>query len=394
MIPKTDIVLIGDGAIESAVSTDTSGSATIDVDLSGNYIVDVSRIGYQGNAMILEAERLQANVGAVIRVPLRQETGTIGLTVRLYDERTNQAIARTLVHLVNTATRDTINRVTNEQGIMQLKVAGDASYELSGRVDGIAWKHPPIDATSLATTSQKPLSVSIEVPKASTSLPVISRQASARVIKDGTRRTVAPKERALSEVGVLTQERSVPPNPLEKARFTVIAGHSQKAENQQVWAETDDHLYRVAVKSNTWYLQSKSEEILLKHHPRENWWQTNGGKVVTIRNIHFAFDQHVVSPEAASELDKIVALMKRQPVLRVKASSHTDSRGHKSYNQALSKRRAQAIKHYLSRKGVSKDRIDISFYGEEKPLQFCESDECSESIHQLNRRAEFIFNFL
>ncbi|GGG39184.1 cell envelope biogenesis protein OmpA [Christiangramia forsetii] len=108
-----------------------------------------------------------------------------------------------------------------------------------------------------------------------------------------------------------------------------------------------------------------------------------------IDNIYFDFDKSNIRPDAATELDKLVALMKDEyPELVIEIGSHTDRRGTNSYNEKLAERRAKSTYDYLVSKGISEDRIvEFKGYGETKPAIDC--DRCSEKDHQLNRRSMF-----
>ncbi|MFD1096088.1 OmpA family protein [Salegentibacter chungangensis] len=108
-----------------------------------------------------------------------------------------------------------------------------------------------------------------------------------------------------------------------------------------------------------------------------------------IDNIYFDFDKSNIRPDAAKELDKLVALMKNEyPDLVIEIGSHTDFRGSNEYNQALAERRAKSTYDYLISKGIDKNRIQsYKGYGETRPAIEC--DRCTREEHQLNRRSMF-----
>lgn len=110
---------------------------------------------------------------------------------------------------------------------------------------------------------------------------------------------------------------------------------------------------------------------------------------VVLNPIYFAYDKSNITPKAAFELDKLVALMKKYPNMVIKAESHTDSRNTPEYNSALSNRRAQSTVQYVISQGIDKNRISGEGYGESRPVNNC-GDNCSEAQHKLNRRSEFI----
>lgn len=108
--------------------------------------------------------------------------------------------------------------------------------------------------------------------------------------------------------------------------------------------------------------------------------------------IHFDFDKHAIRPDAALELNKLVEVMNEYPTMVIAIESHTDSRGKRAYNKYLSDRRARSTREYLIEKGIDPRRIQSAVgYGEERLLNGCDgSVRCTEEMHQLNRRSEFI----
>lgn len=82
------------------------------------------------------------------------------------------------------------------------------------------------------------------------------------------------------------------------------------------------------------------------------------------------------------------------PVLKdgvaVAIESHTDSRGSKVNNQALSERRAQAVTNYLISKGVNPSQLTGNGLGESKLTNRCaDGVSCTEAEHRANRRTTF-----
>ncbi len=116
------------------------------------------------------------------------------------------------------------------------------------------------------------------------------------------------------------------------------------------------------------------------------------GKILNLNPIYFDFDKAYIRPDAAYELQKVIAVMNEYPTLKIDVRSHTDSRGRDAYNLDLSKRRNTSTKEYIINKGgISSSRISGRGYGETSPVNQCTNGvKCSEEEHQLNRRSEFI----
>ena len=117
----------------------------------------------------------------------------------------------------------------------------------------------------------------------------------------------------------------------------------------------------------------------------------NGNLLININPIYFDLNKSNIRPDAALELDKVVAIMKKYPNVIIESGSHTDSRGSDLYNEKLSDRRAKSTVKYIVSKGISPNRISGKGYGETKPVNKCVNGVwCNEQTHQLNRRTEFL----
>jgi outer membrane protein OmpA-like peptidoglycan-associated protein len=79
-------------------------------------------------------------------------------------------------------------------------------------------------------------------------------------------------------------------------------------------------------------------------------------------------------------------MMRQNSGLSVEISGHTDNYGKADYNKQLSLKRANAVKGFLTSKGIDARRVTAVGYGEEKPL--VSNDDESEG-RSINRRVEF-----
>jgi outer membrane protein OmpA-like peptidoglycan-associated protein len=111
-----------------------------------------------------------------------------------------------------------------------------------------------------------------------------------------------------------------------------------------------------------------------------------------LNTIYFDLDKSNIRPDAALELDKVVALMKKYPGMVIRLESHTDSRADDRYNIKLSNRRAKSTYEYIISKGIDPSRIPkYEGFGESQLVNRCSNGvKCTEEEHQLNRRTEFI----
>jgi outer membrane protein OmpA-like peptidoglycan-associated protein len=112
--------------------------------------------------------------------------------------------------------------------------------------------------------------------------------------------------------------------------------------------------------------------------------------LVILEPIFFDFDRYYIRKrDAQPTLDSLAFIMKQYPSLQVRLDAHCDARGASSYNDLLSKKRAESAKKYLVIKGIAAERIALKDLGEREPANNCTDHVfCTEPAHQLNRRVD------
>lgn len=109
-----------------------------------------------------------------------------------------------------------------------------------------------------------------------------------------------------------------------------------------------------------------------------------------IDNIQFEYNKSYIREIDKEKLEKVVELMRTNKNTKLLIKAYCDSRGSMTYNQSLSMNRAMAVQGYLIQKGITRDRIQSEWYGEQRPLNGCEDNiPCTEEQYEVNRRAEF-----
>ncbi|MBQ0116384.1 MAG: OmpA family protein, partial [Flavobacterium sp.] len=96
-----------------------------------------------------------------------------------------------------------------------------------------------------------------------------------------------------------------------------------------------------------------------------------------------------ITQAGATELDKLVQVMKQNADMVIFVKAHTDSEGTDAYNMRLSDLRSKSTVQYIISKGISKDRISGKGYGESEPKVTCGAN-CTDAEHAENRRSEFV----
>jgi OOP family OmpA-OmpF porin len=107
-------------------------------------------------------------------------------------------------------------------------------------------------------------------------------------------------------------------------------------------------------------------------------------KVTFAADAFFDFDKAVLKPEAKAKLDDLVSKTSGIALEVIIAVGHTDSVGSDAYNQKLSVARSEAVKAYLTSKGVEKNRVYTEGKGEKQPV----ADNKTAEGRAKNRRVE------
>ena len=102
------------------------------------------------------------------------------------------------------------------------------------------------------------------------------------------------------------------------------------------------------------------------------------------RSILFDSAKATFKKETDQVLQAMTAIFKEYPQANFSIEGHTDSDGSKSSNQALSERRANAVRDYLIANGISADRLSASGFGEANPI----ANNRTRAGKKENRRVE------
>ncbi len=111
---------------------------------------------------------------------------------------------------------------------------------------------------------------------------------------------------------------------------------------------------------------------------------TARGGTVVLNHLIFAQGKAVIDPKSYQELDEVVAMLKENPKMEIQLEGHTDNRGNAEANLKLSQSRVDAVKKYMTSKGINKNRIDTKAFGGSKPIATEDTDEARAR----NRRVE------
>ncbi len=107
-------------------------------------------------------------------------------------------------------------------------------------------------------------------------------------------------------------------------------------------------------------------------------------KPVTLEGANFATSSSKLKAGDIADLDKVVEFAAVNKDANLTVTGFTDSRGNDKANQTLSAKRAEAVKAYLVKKGVSADRISTEGKGSANPV----ADNKTKAGQAQNRRVE------
>jgi outer membrane protein OmpA-like peptidoglycan-associated protein len=115
---------------------------------------------------------------------------------------------------------------------------------------------------------------------------------------------------------------------------------------------------------------------------------TDRGAVLTLGDVLFATGRADLKVGATNNLDRLVAFLNNYPNRTVVIEGYTDNIGGDEYNMALSQRRSDSVKSYLTGQGIGSTRLTSTGKGLSNPI----AGNDSASGRQQNRRVEVIID--
>jgi OmpA-OmpF porin, OOP family len=152
----------------------------------------------------------------------------------------------------------------------------------------------------------------------------------------------------------------------------------------------------VIVASREGYLPATHEVALEARRDREIAVGLSAGqqKVVVTETeiqlkeqIQFAHGSADIMPASQPLVDEIAAILTAHPdLVRVEVQGHTDNTGARAYNEALSQRRADAVRTAVVQRGIDPSRLTAKGYGPNVPLV----PNTTAQNRAQNRRVQFM----
>jgi len=129
--------------------------------------------------------------------------------------------------------------------------------------------------------------------------------------------------------------------------------------------ELEDHIVANHSPTTRPSLQAKLNELLSRHQ------------------IDFESNKATLTPRGLAALNRLIPLLQQAPQTSIEIAGHTDKFGAPDYNRELSRRRAETVRQYFVKRGLT-HHFTIVGYGATKPL----STETTQVALRRNRRIE------
>lgn len=105
-----------------------------------------------------------------------------------------------------------------------------------------------------------------------------------------------------------------------------------------------------------------------------------------LKPLFFGYNKSDLRADQLETVDSDIMVLKNNPKLYILLGGHADERGTREYNLELSRQRAEAVKQYLVKHGVSPEQIVIYAYGKDYPAK----EGHNEINWSYNRRVDII----
>jgi len=109
------------------------------------------------------------------------------------------------------------------------------------------------------------------------------------------------------------------------------------------------------------------------------------GKSIALRNVFFETNEAELLDESVVQLNALSRILFDYPQMTIELRGYTDDRGEKEYNLSLSEKRAQSVRRWLLKQGLSETRASAKGFGEQDPIE----TNSTEAGRARNRRVEF-----
>lgn len=201
----------------------------------------------------------------------------------------------------------------------------------------------------------------------------------------------------LVEGVVLDKEKE---QPLKGTLVRILATGTQQKLGEG--SSRSDGRFYIPVDTNSAYSIIASQEGYLTTRRDLDTLEFSGDRVIyekmelspigenqVFKIVYYDYDGTGIDALGKRDLNEITYFLEDNPRISVSVESHTDSRGGGEYNLELSQKRSEAVRSYLIRRGIARERLIAKGMGESQLVNGCsDGKKCPEALHALNRRTE------
>lgn len=177
---------------------------------------------------------------------------------------------------------------------------------------------------------------------------------------------------------------------LDQMELEANATEIAKAKQKIATAQETAHQQTAALAAAN--AQAEKDQALISQQQAKlealNAKKTARGMVITLGNVLFSTDKARLASGGVRNVEKLGEFLQQYPKYNVLVEGYTDSTGSDALNQALSRRRADAVRAVLLGMGISSDRVTARGYGKEFPV----ATNKTAAGRQLNRRVEIVLS--
>ena len=118
--------------------------------------------------------------------------------------------------------------------------------------------------------------------------------------------------------------------------------------------------------------------------------EVSSGEYFAIKSVFFDYNDFSLARNLQIELEKLSAIMTKNPSLYLEVTGHTDSKGSTEYNLALSKKRSRSVIEYIAAKGIDNERFVAKGVGEEDKIAINQNPDGTDNPEgrKYNRRVD------
>jgi len=210
--------------------------------------------------------------------------------------------------------------------------------------------------------------------------------------KKYVRNTTAPIQAKVDQVGEQTTQNTSQINDTrnqvkqvdERAQSGISAAQERASSADQHAAAADQHAGEAMNKANQ-AAQVGEQNTQALNSLRSVVSNIDDYRMQTSVSVPFKFDKYSLTPDAKQDLDKLVSDVKSDKRFFIAVEGYTDNVGTTQYNEALSRRRADAVVQYLvAQHDIPIYRVHMIGLGKEKPVE----EGRNQSARAKNRRVE------